>query len=277
MGCGIEFLKWLGQSGRIPREGRLLDIGESCLLCATQEEIDEVLARHGCRLLPHDRWRIAEEFAYRSNLFAVDDLPTLLLGDVFSLSTVEYVSLDVVSSRYADVFDINIHNLARSAHNSFDIVINFGTTEHLMNQYNAFKIMHEACKPGGYIFHQIPSTGYINHGYFCYNALMFKELGEANEYELLDLWFYGPNGDGNVLVNSTDYPGVLDDRKLRNNLEGFRKARVPNSLINVLFRKTSDREFRVGLEVKTAAGALDRNARFTSRYIERGVGAAGAA
>jgi hypothetical protein len=31
----------------------------------------------------------------------------------------------------------------------FDLVVNFGTTEHLLNQYNAFKVIHDATKVGG--------------------------------------------------------------------------------------------------------------------------------
>jgi len=268
MGCGIEFLKWLSETDRIPRRGRLLDIGESCLLAATPAELEFVLRRHGCELDDEHLRPLAEELAFRSNIYGAPCIQTLFLGDVLRLTQVEYVSFDVVSAWYADLFDLNRHSLAPAHHNTFDVVLNFGTTEHLINQHNAYKVMHEACKPGGYMFHQVPSTGYINHGYFCYNALMFKELAEANRYEMVDLWFYGPNGSGgNVLVNGDQFPGVLDGAKLRNNVSGLRSTDVPNALINVLYRKTTADEFRVGLEVKTAAASLDSNTRYYSPYI----------
>lgn len=269
MGCGIEFLKWLSDTERLPLRGRVLDVGESCLLAATAADIRTVLTRHGCRLTGAELDRTAEEFAHRSNLYGHPTIPTLFLGDVLKLTDVEYVSFDVVSARHADRFDLNVHSLARDRRNGFDLVLNFGTTEHLMNQFNAFKVMHEACCPGGFVFHQVPSTGYINHGYFCYNALMFEELAAANGYEVADLWFYGPNGHGSVLVNGDRYPGVLDARKLQNNVDGLRANPVANSLINVLFRKTRDDEFRVGLELKTAAANLAGQSEFTSPYIER--------
>ncbi|HEX4609501.1 MAG TPA: methyltransferase domain-containing protein [Urbifossiella sp.] len=269
MGCGIEFLKWLGESRTLPRQGRLLDIGESCLLAATPEDIDEVLQRHACPLDPDHRRGIAVELAYRSTQFGNPYIPTLFLGDVLRLTAVEYVAFDVVSAYYADRFDLNVHSLARECHNTFDVVVNFGTTEHLMNQFNAFKVIHEACKPGGYMFHQLPATGYLTHGYFCYNALMFQELAEANGYEVADLWFYGPQGSPDtVLVNGGRFPGVLDPTKLRNDVGQFRGAGVPNSLINVLFRKRHEGVYRVGLEVKTAAGSLDGSG-YTSRYIQK--------
>jgi hypothetical protein len=269
MGCGIEFLKWLSDTEKLPPRGRVLDIGESCLLAATAADIRYVLGRHGCTLPDDAVGRVADEFAYRSNLAGHPTIPTLFLGDVLKLTEVEYVSFDVVSARHADRFDLNVHSLARDRRNWFDLVVNFGTTEHLMNQFNAYKVMHEACAPGGFMFHQLPSTGYINHGYFCYNALMFQELAAANGYELLDLWFYGPNGHGSVLANGDQFPGVMDPTKLRNDVAALRANPVANSLINVLYRKVHDAEFRVGLELKTAAANLADQDEFTSPYIER--------
>jgi hypothetical protein len=277
MACGIEFLKWMGETGVLPRRGRLLDIGESCLLGAEAHEIKEVLRRHGCKLDEQKVNKLAHEYAYRSKLMGAP-IPTLFLGEVLEHTDVEYISFDVVSTRVARLFDLNKHDLNPAKKGTFDAVVNFGTTEHLINQYNAFKVMHEAAKPGGFMFSQIPSTGYINHGYFCYNALMFRELAEANGYETVDLWFYGPNDAGNVLVNADNYPGVLDGRKLRNNVEAFKNAPVPNALINVLFRKVHDAPFKVGLEVKTAASQLRQDASYDGEYIDpRTLGAVAAA
>jgi hypothetical protein len=269
MGCGMEFLKWLSETERLPRRGRLLDIGEQCLLQAPADDIKYVLNRHGCTLEGEEFEKFVADCEFRSTHYGDVHNPTLFLGDVLTRTEVEYVSLDVVSARYAELFDLNIHSLAPDKRNSFDIVVNFGTTEHLMNQFNSFKVIHEACRPGGYMFHQLPSTGYINHGYFCYNALMFKELAEANGYVLEDLWFYGPNGTGNIVAENTAFPSVTDGTKLRNNVNAFRHAAITNANINVLLRKVTDGEFRVGLEVKTAAGDLDANRVYTSRYIAR--------
>ncbi len=269
MGCGMEFLKWLSETEKLPRRGRILDIGEQCLLQAPADDLRAVLRRHGCTLEGEAFDAFVAECEFRSTHYGDVHNPTLFLGDVLTRTEVEYVSLDVVSARYAELFDLNIHSLAPDKRNTFDLVVNFGTTEHLMNQFNAFKVIHEACRPGGYMFHQLPSTGYINHGYFCYNALMFKELAEANGYELEDLWFYGPNGTGNIVAENTMFPSVTDGTKLRNNVNAFRHAAVTNANINVLLRKVTDGEFRVGLEVKTAAGDLDRNRVYASRYIAR--------
>ena len=255
----------------------MLDIGESCLLDGEPEQFKEVVRRQGCKMEDAKLDALLKDYAWRSRLRGHHSIQTLFLAEVVELTDTEYCCFEVVSARHTTkaaypqvhLFDLNVHSLSREKRATFDLVVNFGTTEHLMNQYNAFKVMHEAAKPGAYMFHQVPSTGYINHGYFCYNALMFKELAQANGYEIADLWLAGPNQMENVLANAQLFPGVMDASKLRNNVEGFRNAPIPASNINVLFKKGADKPFRVGLEVKTAAGDLDKHAAYTSEYIER--------
>jgi len=266
MGCGMQFLKWLDEQGAFPRGARILDIGEACLLGATPDDIVGFVLNHADDHDVASLQRTAVEYAYRSNLIGHVTIQTLFLSELIDLTNLHYVSFDVVSARKAQLFDLNVHDLADDKKGTFDVVLNFGTTEHLMNQYNAYKVMHEATREGGLIFHQVPATGYINHGYFCYNALMFQELAQANGYDIVDLWFYGPCGTGNVLVNADAHPGVADASKPQNNVEAFRQAPVPNALINVLFRKARAGDFRVSLEVKTAAGVLKENS-FDSEYI----------
>lgn len=274
MGCGMDFLGWLDRRGCIPAGARVLDIGESCLLGATREQIVDFLERHACTLAPKEREATIETFAHRSNLMGHPTIPTLFLNELLDITDLTYVSFDVVRTRKAEIFDLNIHRLAADKRGTFDLVLNFGTTEHLVNQYNAFNVMHDAARVGAYMFHQLPSTGYLNHGYFCYNALYFKELAEANDYEIADLWFYGPSGHENVLeTNAPAFPGIFDPTKPMNNVEGFKKSGVTSCLINVLYRKKHDAPFRVGLEVKTAASQL-QTGNYDSSYISRETNAA---
>lgn len=268
MGCGMAYLKWLAETDRLPRGGRLLDIGESCLLAATADEIRSIWDRYGCSLSPAERDRLAPEYARRSTLIGDPNTPTLFLSEVLIPTSVTYAAIDVVAMRPgAYRFDLNKHNLARAKQGAFDIVVNFGTTEHVMNQYNSYKVIHEATAVGGYMFHQVPGTGYISHGYFTYDALMFRELAQANGYDLLDLWYTGPQGAANVMDNAAKHPSVRDKSKVGNEVAAFEAAPVPNSVINVLLRKTRAAPFAVGLEVQTAAGALDAGAAF-SEYVE---------
>jgi len=267
----MKYFEWLCETERLPRYGRILDIGESCLLSATAEEIQAVWERFGCNLRGSERKRLADEYAHRSTLCGHPTIQTLFLSEILAHTSVEYVGFDVDPAKRAERFDLNIHSLAPAQRGTFDLVINCGTTEHLMNQFNAFKVIHEATKVGGYIFHQVPGTGYINHGYFTYDALMFRHLADANRYDLLDLWFSGPQGSHNVMTNANTHPGVRDGSKLYNDVEAFDNAPIPNSVINVLYRKTVDSEFAVGLELQTSSGTgmQSREQEYPSKFIDR--------
>ena len=100
---------------------------------------------------------------------------------------------------------------------------------------------------------------------------MFKELAEANQYEVVHLWFSGPFGTCDIVEdNATMSKDVADSTKLYNNIAGHKQYPVPNSLICVLLRKTTDVEFAVGVEVKTAASALVSGAPFDTEFIDQG-------
>lgn len=268
MGCGMSYFKWLAETGRVRPGGRVLDIGESCLIAAAAEDIEWVWDRFGCTVPAADRPRLAAEYAHRSTLNAHPTIQTLFLSELLDPTSVAYDAIDVVSARCAHKFDLNAHTLARAKRGAFDLVVNFGTTEHVVNQFNALRVIHDAAAVGGYMFHQVPSTGYINHGYFTYDALLFRELAAANGYDLLDVWFAGPKAAGNVLSNAAHHPAVLDAGKVDNNLPWLEKSPVPNSTINVLLRKTRDAPFAVGLEIKTAAGKVDPSAGFAGEFVE---------
>jgi len=50
----------------------------------------------------------------------------------------------------------------------YDFVTNHGTSEHLLNQQNFFKVVHDLTKPDGLMLHAVPFTAQIEHGFFNY-------------------------------------------------------------------------------------------------------------
>jgi hypothetical protein len=70
----------------------------------------------------------------------------------------------------------------------YDLVTNFGTTEHIFNQYSCFKNIHNLTKTGGYIFHGVPVSGFSEHGFYKYSILFFEDLASANDYTIEEFW-----------------------------------------------------------------------------------------
>lgn len=67
----------------------------------------------------------------------------------------------------------------------YDLVTNFGTTEHVMDQMNAFRLVHDFTKEGGIMFHIVPIT-MLTHGLFNYTPTFFECLARGNDYEVLE-------------------------------------------------------------------------------------------
>lgn len=97
----------------------------------------------------------------------------------------KYLALDVNTQRDSIVVDLNEPvNLGEQ----FELVTNNGTSEHIFNQYSVFKSVHDLCVVKGIMIHSLPLTPWINHGFYNYNPILFRDLVEVNNYELLFVW-----------------------------------------------------------------------------------------
>jgi hypothetical protein len=108
-----------------------------------------------------------------------------------------------------------------------------------------FEVLHDGCRPGGVMFHQVPGTGHLGYGFYCYSPVLFDELAKENGYEVVGLWYSGPLAAQSVLALAGRFPGVGDPDQLCNDVEGFRTHPVPDAVLNVLLRKGSDAPFRL--------------------------------
>jgi SAM-dependent methyltransferase len=80
---------------------------------------------------------------------------------------------------------------------AFDLSVNCGTTEHIANQGNAFAAIHDLVRPGGLMYHQLPCTGHVEHGFFSYHPKFFFRLAASNDYEIVNLNVL-PDDDGEI-------------------------------------------------------------------------------
>jgi len=247
MGMSLSYLWYLSEKGLLPPKARLLDIGASYLYNVTAADVARFAAKHGGRAVEQS---FADDIAERSILKPGRQM--LFLSELLDHTDIDYVSYDVCPGAKTIVFDLNRQNLPAEVKGTFDVVLNFGTTEHIINQLNTFKIIHEAMKVGAVAFHQSPSIGYVDHGYFCYHHRFYEDLRIANAYDELDAWY----------IKSTQCgPPELDFRDPDRPMErGSGKSAIPQDIpccnLNVLHRKVTDGPFRVSLELSTSHSGL---------------------
>jgi hypothetical protein len=85
---------------------------------------------------------------------------------------------------------------------SWDIVSNFGTSEHVepeIGHYNCWKNMHKWTKVGGYSVHEIPEVGsWKDHCRFYYDFDFFKNFQKIG-YSIIDLCHMEYEKNGNLI------------------------------------------------------------------------------
>lgn len=68
----------------------------------------------------------------------------------------------------------------------FDVVTNYGTSEHVDSQYMVFKNIHDACKKGGIMIHMLSLKGYWKfHSRFLYFPVFAVKLARENNYKIM--------------------------------------------------------------------------------------------
>jgi len=96
----------------------------------------------------------------------------------------DYAAIDIDG---ADIIrlDLNYESIAPELVGKYKVVTNFGTTEHVANQLNAFKTIHDLAAPDGVMIHHLPMQGMLNHGLINYNPKFFWMLSRGNEYRIV--------------------------------------------------------------------------------------------
>ena len=94
----------------------------------------------------------------------------------------EHASIDIAEKSTIQL-DLNNDQVPEKLRGAFDLVINAGTTEHLANQENAFRVIHDLTRPGGLMYHEVPGGSCTDHGFVAYQPKFFHRLMQQNDYQ----------------------------------------------------------------------------------------------
>ena len=133
--------RWLENGvlpGLSPRD-RVMDLGSQMINAGTPHS---VVARLISRFKPgFDELELAARFPVSPHYYAY-------VGDVWQLCDLDYLSYDITEAPRSRVFDLNFHEVPLEDHERAALVTNIGTTEHVANQLNAFRTVHDLLKVG---------------------------------------------------------------------------------------------------------------------------------
>jgi SAM-dependent methyltransferase len=181
MGIGVAILREiisLKSAGRLDHATRVVEIGAQQLadnLLAATDDLREVYRLFGREPVNLGTPVGIENFQARA--------PAARL--FWTSLGFEYAAVDLVGD--AIRIDLNREPAPAEMRGRFDIVTNGGTTEHVANQDNTFRVIHDLCRPGGLMIHEVPCQAMMNHGLINYNPKFFFNLARANAYEIVSM------------------------------------------------------------------------------------------
>jgi hypothetical protein len=169
-----------------------------------------------------------------------------------------YAAIDIDESPGSIPLDLNVDSALSDIIGSFDLVTNFGTTEHVANQLNAFKIIHDLAAVGGLMLHFLPAQGMFNHGLVNYNFKFFWMLARSNGYDFV--W-----ADYDQAPLQYQLPqNIIDFIRETNEITDGRVAdcRASDGLLKIVMKKLVDIPYVPPIDVptgtQTSNGALRR-------------------
>lgn len=167
------------------------------------------------------------------------NMTSVAIADVcyrFLFGSKTVVSIDLGGDEGAIKADLNephaICNL------SYDLVVNHGTAEHVFNVGQVFRTMHDNCRHGGYMIHEAPFTGWVDHGFYSLQPTLFYDVAAANGYELLFM-----------ALEVIDKKGIIVLHSRERIAEIVRLGGPPaNSCLFVVLQKTRDEPFAIPMQ-----------------------------
>jgi len=94
-----------------------------------------------------------------------------------------YVSIDG-NGKATILHDLNLPIEGVVPGPPFDLVTDFGTREHVFDQAQVWRTLHQLTKPGGYIAFETPHQGYLDHGMWNIQPNCIQALAKANGYNV---------------------------------------------------------------------------------------------
>jgi len=198
----------------------------------------------------------------KSNLLTEDNKIHLnknedYVRNIFRNKLIKYDSIDF--DNFATIkLDLNYESIPYTKINCYDVVTNFGTSEHIINQLNIFRNIHYLCKKDGYIIMDLPIQGSFNHGFFHYNLQIFWHLSRSNNYSIESIKF---NEDGAMI-------GLPENHKEYIGFSNFvNKIRFSNLSAYVVLKKNTNFVFLPPLDVENHVFKKIRNITLLREFL----------
>jgi hypothetical protein len=171
-----------------------------------------------------------------------------------------YASIDIDGSPGSIPLDLNYDEVPAELVGRYDIVTNFGTTEHVANQLQSFKIIHDLAAAGAIMLHVLPASGTPNHGLVSYNPKFFWMLGRSNGYKIAFMTMGQSEHDAGLPNDLVEFLTLYEPQAKSE----FAAYAMPVTSVVVALQKVFDTPFVAPLDVPT--GTTTEHVALRERY-----------
>lgn len=131
------------------------------------------------------------------NLYNQPVLPAPYADKFYTDRGISYTCIDTSGENNALQHDLS--KVLPKDIGEFDLVTDFGTSEHIPNFHGCFKNVHNLCKVGGVMIHENPKTGnWPGHGFHYVTQEFYTELASLCGYSIIEM------GEHPAMWNNTD-------------------------------------------------------------------------
>jgi hypothetical protein len=133
-------------------------------------------------------------FAYPNEFHWVAKYGMLAKHFFQRFAPLQHISWDITGCQCSEKIDLRDNSLAEKYRKQFDVITDYGTTEHIENDvniggyYDAMKNIHEILKVGGLRIHEVPATGHWKgHGFNYVNEDFFRKMADDCGYVIIEM------------------------------------------------------------------------------------------
>jgi hypothetical protein len=217
----------------LPQGAGILELGAQDLNPGLSET--DVLS---CALAAHPN----DSKAARAAANEYDPARSLPVSSLFRRSSFRYRCIDLMEGPLTLKVDLNTYRVPDEDRGSFQLITNFGTSEHVTDQINTFRVIHDFAAADALFIHSVPCTGYFNHGLFSYNPVFFVFLANANDYQIEGMALSPPH----LPFTMPKAPGLSRPAQWDGMI-------IQSGMLTCRLRKRGDHQFRLFTDFDQAA------------------------
>ena len=84
-------------------------------------------------------------------------------------------------------FDLNSPEMPAEIQDSYDLVLDCGTMEHVFDVPQVLRHIFALTKVGGYIIHVMPGNNFYDHGFYQFSPTLFHDYYSYNYFDIIDV------------------------------------------------------------------------------------------